>query len=284
MLTIILAALITVTTGAASIMSGCGDSEISDTSATKTVTETEIVTRIVEYTETVTDSNGNTVNAADSNSSGGSSSAGSGSASGPASGSNSSNGGSSSGDSSGAAPNGGNSASVSKSSSAANSSGSSNASSGGSSASSENSAGNNSDSSKTLSVAGNKYSVGDTVVCELKITSPTVLENFEGTLRYNHKYLKLKTAHLEGSASSSGIINYKNQTDKINFNGSNISKGFDYTGGGTLVYAEFEVVASGSTKPSVTWEAATQLKTSNGTQYIKDGKPVNGFKASLVYS
>lgn len=293
MLTIMLAALITVTTAATSIMTGCGEPESSDTNATVVINETQIVTSIVEYTEVVTDSDGSVVetyyvdengnSVVHNDSSSGSSSQGNGnSQSGNAGGENSENNNN----------NGGTSSSVNKiSSGSSTNSGSKNSGSSSSAntsnsskSSSTNSNSGNSGSSKTLSVSGNKYNVGDTVVCELNITSPTALENYEGTLNYDTKYLKIKTAHLVDPGRAGGVCNYKSEIGKIKFNGVSIMTGFDYTDGGTLLYAEFEVIAGGSTKPSVAWEAVTQLKNKGGTQYIQNGKPANGFKASLAYS
>ena len=54
LLTITLAALIVLSTAAASVMSGCGDNAES-VNATTNVVETSIVTEIIEYTQVVTD-------------------------------------------------------------------------------------------------------------------------------------------------------------------------------------------------------------------------------------
>ena len=60
-LTVALASLIVLTATSAAVMSGCGESSES-TNETKTVTETELVTVVVDGTY-ATDANGNTVSA-----------------------------------------------------------------------------------------------------------------------------------------------------------------------------------------------------------------------------
>ncbi len=293
LLIIALASLIAVSTAAASVMTGCGENS-EETSATKTIVETSVVTRVNEEPNP-TDENGNeiSVDNISSNNSKNKTNNGS-SANGGSSGSNSSNSGngnsangnsgggnSSNGNSGGSNSSNGNSGS---SNSSNGNSGNSNSANGNSSNSGSNHAGNGS-SSKVCTLDGKKYNVGDTVTCVFYLTTPKVLENYQATIRYDSKYLKVQSAKLNAPASYGGILNFK-LSNRIEFNGTNISSGFDYTKGGEFLTVTYEIVSAGSTKTNVEWVVATELSTTSkhGVSYVKDGKATNGMKLTKKYS
>ncbi len=282
----VLIALVAVSTLTASVMAGCSDnSESAETGATKVITETEIVTDVIPMTEyvTVTDDDGNVIgtevvevtNSSDSDS--GSSVSDNSSSSGSQVSANSvSSANSKSSDSS--------TASGSSKSSNSSSSSSSSKNSDSSSSSNTSSSDNNNSASDVLSIDGNKFHVGDTVTCKLNITTPTKIENFQGTIKYDDKYLELTYAKLVSPASGGGMIN-PNVDGIVKFNGSSGSTGYDYTSGGTLLEITFEVKAAGSTTPTVDWVIVRQLQQNGkGTNYISNGKPSGGMKASFSYS
>lgn len=295
LLIIALASLIAVSTAAASVMTGCGENS-EETSATKTIVETSVVTRVNEEPNP-TDENGNEIsvdnissnnskNKTNNGSSANGGSSGSNSANGNSSGSNSSNSGngnSSNGNSGGGNSSNGNSGG---SNSSNGNSGNSNSANGNSSnsGSGSNHAGNGS-SSKVCTLDGKKYNVGDTVTCVFYLTTPKVLENYQATIRYDSKYLKVQSARLNAPASYGGILNFK-LSNRIEFNGTNISSGFDYTKGGEFLTVTYEIVSAGSTTTNVEWVVATELSTTSkhGVSYVKDGKAANGMKLTKKYS
>ena len=130
---------------------------------------------------------------------------------------------------------------------------------------------------KTLD--GNKFAVGDTVTCVYKLTSPEKLENYQAEISYDTKYLSVKSAYLDGSADSGGLLNY-NLNGKIKFNGSNISKGYNYTKEDNFVVVNYEIKATGSTTPTFTWIVATGV---SGKAYVKDNKATGGLKIAKEY-
>ena len=278
-LTIALASLIVLSAASAAVMSGCGESSES-TNETKTVTETQLVTVVVDETY-ATDSKGNTVPAenkgSDTSSNGNSqNSANSSSQKTNNSGSsaNSSAGGSNSNNSASSNSNSGNNNNNNNSNSSGNNS---------SSSSKTNTPSSNTHKPVTDSNActldGNKFAVGDTVTCVYKLTSPEKLENYQAEISYDTKYLSVKSAYLDGSADSGGLLNY-NLNGKIKFNGSNISKGYNYTKEDNFVVVNYEIKATGSTTPMFTWIVATGV---SGKAYVKDNKATGGLKIAKEY-
>lgn len=270
-------ALLAVATASASFMMGCGCSNLSEVSATpdspvtetSVVTETQIVTEIIDVTE----------NAAESSK--GSSDSSSSAESGENKNNNSSSSSSSGNKSNSSAGN--NSASSSKNSSASNSNNSSSNNSGGNSQSSVSS--NNTNSSKVLKIDGKSFSVGDTVTCKLKITTPDLIENFQAEINYDTKYLECTNAKFLGEARGGSVLNYKTIPGTIKFNGSSGVDGYDFTGGAEIMEITYKVKAGGSTTPSDDWDIARKLtEDGSGVNYIIDGKPSNGMKATLSYS
>lgn len=281
-LTVALASLIVLTATSAAVMSGCGESSES-TNETKTVTETELVTVVVDGTY-ATDASGNTVTAENTGSQ--TSSNGNSSEKNENSSSQNAN---NSGGSSANSSSGGNSSN----NSASSNSGNSNNNKGNNSSSANNSSSGNSGSSSASSnthkpvtdsnactLDGHKFAVGDTVTCVYKLYAPEVLENYQGYISYDTKYLSVKSAKLDGPAKSSGLLNYK-LNGKIKFNGSNIATGYDYTDTGSFIVVNYEIKAAGSTAPKFVWEVATG---ESEKAYVENNKAVNGLKLTTEYS
>lgn len=290
-LIIALASLIAFSTMAASVMSGCGEkSESGNTNATNgTQVITQIETNIVTETIAV-DENGNPVkqNNKDNNSSGAADSNDKSDANNKTSSGNSNNGTSSSGDKASASNANNNSAGGSSSSNSKKpNSSSSNNNTDNDSDNSDNSDNNklpaNTDSKKYCTVNGKNYLVGDTIVCKYKLTTPKKLENFEGKINYDSKYLKVNDALLEGPAKSGSMLNYRN-AGKINFNGINISSGYDYRNEDKFMTVKFKVIAPGETTFSLNWKVACEFGSSNHNYIAKDGTPADGFKTTVNYT
>ena len=285
-LNISLVALLTVTTVSASMMMGCGcsnnSSEVSATpdspvTETRVVSETQIVTEIVDVTggesddlENSSASNSSSKSNENSNSN---SSDGSESSNNSSSSANKSSGGSDSSSQSN------NSNSNSDNSSSGNSGGNSQSSSGGSNS------GNNGNSSSVLKIDGKSFNVGDTVTCTLSIKTPDMIENFQGQINYDTKYLECTKAKFLGEARGGSVLNYKTNPGTIKFNGSSGVDGYDFTGGAEMIEITYTVKAGGSTTPSDKWDIVRKLtENGSGINYISNGKPSNGMTASLSYS
>ena len=288
-LTIALASLIVLTATSAAVMSGCGESSES-TNETKTVTETELVTVVVDGTY-ATDANGNTVSAENTGSQT-SSNGNSGEKNENSSSQNTNNSGSSSANSSSGGNSSNNSASSNSSNSNNNKGNNNNNGNSSSSANSNGSSSSSSDSSTSsnthkpvtdsnaCSLDGHKFAVGDTVTCVYKLYAPEALQNYQAYISYDTKYLSVKSAKLDGPAKSGGLLNYK-LDGKIKFNGSNISSGYDYTDTDSFVIVNYEIKTAGSTTPKFTWEVATG---ESQKAYVENNKPVNGLKITKEYS
>lgn len=279
-LTIALASIIVLSVTSAAVMSGCGESSES-TNETRTITETELVTVVVDGT-TATDANGNAVSAENTGSRTSSDGSNSGEKNESSSSEKTNNSGSSS--SSANSSSGNSNSSSSASSNSSSKTNSSSASSNSSSSSSKtNSASSNTHKPVTNSNActldGHKFAVGDTVTCVYKLTAPEKLENYQAYITYDTKYLSVKSAYLDGPADSGGLLNY-NLNGKIKFNGSNITKGYNYTKEDNFVVVNYEIKASGSTKPKFNWEVATGV---SKKAYVIDNKPSSGLKITKEY-
>lgn len=285
-LIVALASLVAFSTMAASVMSGCGENS-DEQKTTKIVHETridtQVETRIETYTEVVTDAQGNTeyveetkavpVNSdkADSN------------------GNNNSNNNSNSANSS--SNKGSNNQTSSKTERSESSNTNNNSSKTDSGKTNNNSSSSKSDSSKsdsskteskTLTIGGKKYNVGDTVVCTYKLTTPAVLENYQATISYDSSKLSCLSAKMSEPAKNGAMLN-KNLNGEIKTCGSNISDGYDYTTGGKFMTVTYVVKAGGSTSPKFNWEIA--CRASDSKNLISDsGKPASGFKLTTAYT
>lgn len=168
--------------------------------------------------------------------------------------------------------------SKSDASSSSKSSSSSKASNSSSKASSSSSQSSKSDggSSKVLNLGGKSFEVGDTVVQTYSLTCAKDFINYQATVEYDGKYLKLVSAKLQKPASAGGILNSK-LDQKIKFNGVNLS-GYDYSEGGAFLVVEYEVLAGGSTAPTITWEVITDMNEHSMLSNGKGSSPVSDFK------
>lgn len=274
-LTIALASLIALSATSAAVMSGCGENSES-TNETKIISETELVTVVVDETY-ATDAKGNTISA-ESKGSDTSSNANGNSKKDESSSSQKTNNSGSSANSSAGGSNSNNSSS-SKSNNNNNSSGNNSS----SSSNKTNKPSSNTHKpvtdSNVCNLDGNKFAVGDTVTCVYKLTSPEKLENYQAEISYDTKYLSVKSAYLDGPAESGGLLNY-NLKGKVKFNGSNITKGYNYTKEDNFVVVNYEIKASGSTTPTFTWIVATGV---SEKAYVKDNKATDGLKITTEY-
>lgn len=266
LLTVALASLVVVSTLSASIMAGCGE-DSSETTETIAVTGTSVVTNVIEETY-YTDAEGNVVTenneANDSSNTDNKSSGSGGSSDNKSSESSNSDSKTSSSKTSGSKDKSSNS----EKSESGNSSSNSNPGSNNNSSSSNSSSSNSSYQKKSLTIGNKNFSVGDTVTCVYKLTSPENLENFQAIIKYDSDYLKVKSAQMSGPAESGSVIN-PNLTEQIKFNGTNISFGYNYKKEKEFVTVTYEVVAPGSTTPEFEWEVATGVSQKS---YVKNGK------------
>lgn len=103
---------------------------------------------------------------------------------------------------------------------------------------------------------------GQTVTVTYSVKSTVVLTNYQAKITYDSSKLKVKTAQLQKPATTNGVINAK-VAGQINFNGSDISMGYDYTKGGELVVVTFEATSDGSSKVDWLWQSASTLDDKN---------------------
>ena len=274
-LTIALASLIALSATSAAVMSGCGENSES-TNETKIISETELVTVVVDETY-ATDAKGNTI-PAESKGSDTSSNANGNSKKDESSSSQKTNNSGSSANSSAGGSNSYNSSS-SKSNNNNNSSGNNSSSSSNKTNKPISNTHKPVTDSNACTLDGNKFAVGDTVTCVYKLTSPEKLENYQAEISYDTKYLSVKSAYLDGPAESGGLLNY-NLKGKVKFNGSNITKGYNYTKEDNFVVVNYEIKASGSTTPSFNWIVATGV---SEKAYVKDNKATDGLKITTEY-
>lgn len=304
----------------ASVMTGCGDNSGEVSKATEVVHETQVVTRVVDGAVVdengyVLDEQGTTTGetvpidkkdskqsgASNSNKNGNSSSKQSGNTqnkqssqksgstqnkqsnqqSGGVSGNNGSAGGSAQMNGSGSASksktNNNNNNNTNKNTNQNNNSNKQS----GSNKSNNNNNQNNNNSSSVLKIDGKRFNKGDTVVCTYNVLNASEkLINFQGVVKYDGSYLKVKTARLENSAGNSGLLNY-NLNQEIRFNGSNLN-GFNYTKEKPFLTVEYEVLKGGSTNPKLVWQVITGM---SDKKYCTDnGTLTNGFKCTHTYA
>ena len=285
LLTVTIAALVVLSTAAASIMTGCGDNAES-VNATTNVVETSIVTEIIEYTQVVTDNKDDveetkaTEKKTENNETSETKK--------PENG----NSNSSSNNSGNDLPQ--NNAAGDVVEKPDNNSNSNNNSSSNNNSQNNSSSNNNSSSSKpnnkpnnasnVLTVDGKKYNVGDTITCVYKVTAPENLENYEATITYDYDYVEATSAVLGKVARSGGFCNHR-LTEEVRMNGVNISEGYNFKNGEDLITVTYRVKAGGNTSIDFNWRVATQFVTKGtGKAYVVDGKAVDGLKIEKIYS
>lgn len=287
-LIVALASMIAFSTMAASVMTGCGEVD-SDTNETKVVTETKIVegTRVVEETVYV-DADGNNIDLSKTDSVN-KSNANSGDASGSSdknsSAQNSTGGSANQGNSSNAQSSSGKTDSSSKPGNASNAGTSSKpaSSSKPNSSSNQGSSNTNTSKNKVCTVDGNKYRVGDVIVCTYRLDVPTKLENYEACIKYNSNCLKVTKAEMLGSAKTGSLINYK-LDGKVKFNGVNIGSGYDYTNGGDFLRVTYNVIGGGTVNPKMEWVASCEYYKSQHNYINSNGTPSKDFKVTKTYA
>ena len=130
-------------------------------------------------------------------------------------------------------------------------------------------------SGEVLKVGGESFSVGDEITCVYSVTCPDSFINFQATLNYDSSVLKATGAKMQGDASSGSVVNYK-LDGKVKFNGINLA-GYDYTDGGKFMYVTYEVIGSGSTSPEISWEIVTDEK---NNPMVVNGDIKSSFKIS----
>lgn len=111
-------------------------------------------------------------------------------------------------------------------------------------------------SKKELKVNGTTCYVGDTISVVLNITSQKSIVNYQGTMGFDTKYLKLK----ETKSNSIGLVN--GGANEIMFNASSIN-GMNFSETGTVFTATFEVLAEGSTELKDNMEIISELIDNN---------------------
>lgn len=141
----------------------------------------------------------------------------------------------------------------------------------------------NADSSaKTLTIGGKEYKVGDKVVCTYFLEVPQTMLNFQGQLSFDSSMLKKTGAHLVEPATYGSIIN-STISDRVVFNGSNLS-GYDFSSPGyEFLVVEYEVLKTGTTEPAITFEVLTDVDEKPYAD-ASSGKLTNGAKIMAVYS
>ncbi|WP_295248014.1 cohesin domain-containing protein [Ruminococcus sp.] len=290
-----LASLVAFSTMAASVMSGCGENS-DEQKTTKIVHETridtQVETRIETYTEVVTDAQGNTeyveetkavpVNSDKADSNGNSSDKSESSANNNKGSNNGNNNSNNNNNSTNSSSNKGSNNQTSSKTERSESSNTNNNSSKTDSGKTNNNSSSSKTESKTLTIAGKKYNVGDTVVCTYELTTPAVLENYQATISYDSSKLSCLSAKMSEPAKNGAMLN-KNLNGEIKTCGSNISDGYDYTKGGKFMTVTYVVKAGGSTSPKFNWEIA--CRASDSKNLISDsGKPASGFKLKTAYT
>lgn len=290
-----LASLVAFSTMAASVMSGCGEN--SDEQKTteivhETRIDTQVETRIETYTEVVTDAQGNTeyveetkavpVNSDKADSNGNSSDKSESSANNNKGSNNGNNNSNNNSNSTNSSSNKGSNNQTSSKTERSESSNTNNNSSKTDSGKTNNNSSSSKTESKTLTIGGKKYNVGDTVVCTYELTTPAVLENYQATISYDSSKLSCLSAKMSEPAKNGAMLN-KNLNGEIKTCGSNISDGYDYTKGGKFMTVTYVVKAGGSTSPKLNWEIA--CRASDSKDLISDsGKPASGFKLKTAYT
>lgn len=124
---------------------------------------------------------------------------------------------------------------------------------------------------------------GQTITVTYSVKSTVVLTNYQAQITYDSSKLKVKSALLQKPATTNGIINAK-IAGKINFNGSDITTGYDYTKGGEMVVVTFEATADGSSKVNWLWQSASTIDEKNNLVYHIDANGKSDGTVSLSTS
>ena len=270
---------------AAVSLAGCGSGDNNKATADEVVTETQVVTRVVngvyvdENGNIVTDPNGSAATAAtDANSSNkqsSNSSQQSSAASNNSGNTNNNTANNSNNQTSNGAKSTNGSGSTSKTNNAERKTTPSNAQKG----STEKEAKPDT-SAKDLTIGDKHYNVGDKVVCTFFLEVPNTMLNYQGKVEYDSSMLKETSFTLVSPADYGAVLNEKE--GKILFNGSMLS-GYDFTAPGyEFAVVEFEVLSTGETTPGIIFEVITDL---DGKSYASaSGALSNGANVWTVCS
>lgn len=299
-LNMVLVALLAITVTSASVMMGCGSKKTSATpdsavTETKVVSETQIVTELVDITGDASNKSNNSSDSKgndskkNSNSNDGNNISDSNNENKSNNNSNKSNNNSANNTGNNSANNAGNN-SDNKNNNSDNNNGNysdndNDKNDNNTDNNDSNNAANNNGASGTLKIGNKSFNVGDTIKCTLSIKTPEIIENFQGQIIYDTKYLECTKAKFVGEARGGSVINSSTSPGIIKFNGSSGVDGYDYTDGGAMIEITYKVKGSGSTNPTEKWEIVRRLtEKGNGTNYITDGKPSKGMTSSFSYS
>lgn len=132
--------------------------------------------------------------------------------------------------------------------------------------------------SGTLKLGGKTFNVGDTVTCTYSLTCPDNFINYQATLNYDSSVLQATGAKMQGDASSGSVVNYK-LDGKVKFNGIFLG-GYDYSDGGKFMTVTYEIVGTGSTSPEINWEVVTD---DDNKAMVVNGDIRSNFKISESY-
>ena len=266
-------AVLAATIATVGLMAGCGSGASSSEAETKVVTETQIVTKVVNGV--LTDENGNPIKDAQGNTV----TAPAGTPDTDKSSKTEKNESQASGSQSSAAQSSANQSSGSQSSKSD---------SGSSDKQSNNSSGSDKSSSKSsetpakssgdLKIGNQYFNVGDTVTCTYSLTCPKDFINFQATLNYDSSKLKATNAKMQGEAAGGAVVNHK-LDGKVKFNGIKLG-GYDYSDGGAFMIVTYEVVGKGEVSPSISWEVVTDM---DMNPMISNGQLDSSFKITDKY-
>ena len=267
-------AVLAATIATVGLMAGCGSGASSSEAETKVVTETQIVTKVVNGV--LTDENGNPIKDAQGNTV----TAPAGTPDTDKSSKTEKNESQASGSQSSAAQSSANQSSgsqSSKSNSGSSSDKQSNNSSGSDKSSSKSSE-TPAKSSGDLKIGNQYFNVGDTVTCTYSLTCPKDFINFQATLNYDSSKLKATNAKMQGEAAGGAVVNHK-LDGKVKFNGIKLG-GYDYSDGGAFMIVTYEVVGKGEVSPSISWEVVTDM---DMNPMISNGQLDSSFKITDKY-
>lgn len=126
-------------------------------------------------------------------------------------------------------------------------------------------------------VNGQTVHVGDVVNFTATLTTDKALENIQAVLNYDSSMLKLTTTEKKQLfpviAEVGGLVFNTGLDNMIKFNASDIGDGYDFTNGGTLVYASFEVIGEGDSDIYLDIEEMN----ANGYTYVAKSEMVNPY-------
>ena len=267
-------AVLAATIATVGLMAGCGSGASSSEAETKVVTETQIVTKVVNGV--LTDENGNPIKDAQGNTV----TAPAGSSDTDKSSKTEKNESQASGSQSSAAQSSANQSSGSQSSksNSGSSSDKQSSNSSGSDKSSSKSSETPAKSSGDLKIGNQYFNVGDTVTCTYSLTCPKDFINFQATLNYDSSKLKATNAKMQGEAAGGAVVNHK-LDGKVKFNGIKLG-GYDYSDGGAFMIVTYEVVGKGEVSPSISWEVVTDM---DMNPMISNGQLDSSFKITDKY-